>query len=186
VSGLDVLAIIIASGGAAAAWIHVRFGWSAAQRTRRLLRRTRVQPIAQVPDGKLACVVGRVELAAERTLRSLATQRDCVAYETKIYVEWAGIVEVTVRRLAVPFFVVDASGRALVDAQEAALSNRPVARSALCVERVIEPGMRVRLVGSVVRAPIIDHAAEVGFRDGATDVTITGTAKYPLLVDSED
>jgi hypothetical protein len=33
--------------------------------------------------------------------------------------------------------------------------------------------------------PARDGAREVGFREAATSATITGTAKYPLLVDVE-
>ncbi len=144
-------------------------------RTRRVLRRARVSPIAQLEDGKLACVIGRVEVDAE-PLRSILSRRACVAYEL---VEW----HVRVRRRMVPFYVVDATGRARVDAPEAALLQPPVERGETFEERILEPGATIRIVGSVRIEPTASDASEHGFRDGAKLASLTGTAKYPLLVD---
>lgn len=160
-----------------------------ARRTRRVLRRTRVSPIAELVDGRLACIVGRVELEAE-PITSMMSRRRCVAYETVIQVfrrnDMTIPSRVEVERKLVPFFVVDATGRVRVDAAEAALSNRPVARSERFEERVIEAGMTIRIVGSVALDPTLARTAELGFRDGSITATITGTAKFPLLIDVED
>ena len=54
-----------------------------ARRTRRVLRRARVTPIAELVDNTLACVVGTVELEGE-PLIALITRTPCVAYDTTI------------------------------------------------------------------------------------------------------
>jgi hypothetical protein len=164
-----------------------RWTWSYARRTRRVLRKARVTRIAELVDGKLQCIVGTVELEGE-SLVALMSRRSCVAYETivQVYARNQSVVpsHVEVNRRIVPFFVVDDSGRVRVDAAQAALSNRPTARGERFEERVIEPGMTVRLVGSVTLDPALDRA-EHGFRDGGFTATITGTARFPLLVDVE-
>jgi hypothetical protein len=144
-------------------------------RTRRVMRKARVSKIAEVVDGKLACIVGRVELEGD-PLISVLSRRPCVAYEI---VEW----HVGVRRRLVPFYIVDASGRARVDAAEAALLQQPIERGQTFEERIVEPGELIRIVGSVRVEPAVVDASEHGFRDVASGVTLTGTAKYPLLVE---
>ncbi len=145
------------------------------RRTRRVLRSARVSPIGELVDGKLACIVGTVEVDGE-ALTSILSRRQCVAYEL---VEW----QAGVRRRMVPFYVRDATGRARVDAPEAALLHPPVERGETFEERVLEPGMRIRIVGSVRIEPAAQDVREHGFREGAIAATLTGTAKYPLLVD---
>ena len=44
--------------------------------------------------------------------------------------------------------------------------------------------MKIRIVGSVVREPVLDRA-EHGYRDGGTTATLTGTASWPILIDVE-
>jgi hypothetical protein len=169
----------------------VAHGWfgADARRTRRVLRRTRVTPIAALADGKLACIVGRIEADGE-LITSLMSRKPCVAFETVVQV--FGVVDMTVpervevTRKMVPFFIVDDSGRARIDAAEAALANRAIMKSERFEERVIENGARVRIVGSVALDPTIHAQGEHGFRDGAFKATITGTSKYPLLIDLED
>ncbi len=56
-----------------------------AHRTRRVLRRTRVTPIAELGDGLLACVVGTVELDEPLLLTSMIAKRPCVVYDTNVY-----------------------------------------------------------------------------------------------------
>lgn len=173
---------VLAAGYLAWSWLT-----NDARRSRRVLRRTRVTKIAELADGKLACVVGTVELDGPQ-LTSMVAKRSCVAYDTTVYFfkkENATIPErVEVERRLVPFFVVDDTGRVRVDAAEAALCNRPIARSERYEERVIEAGAKIRIVGSVVREPVL-HATEKGYRDGGTDATLTGTANWPLLIDLE-
>jgi hypothetical protein len=158
-----------------------------ARRTRRVLRRTRVSPIADLVDGKLACVVGTVELDAQQ-LTSMVARRSCVAYDTTVYFfkkENATIPErVEVERRLVPFYVVDDTGRVRIDAAEAALCNRPIARSERFEERIIEPGAKIRIVGSVVLEPVLSRG-EHGYREAGTTATLTGTASWPLLIDVE-
>lgn len=147
------------------------------RRTRRVMRTTTVSPIAELVDGKLACVVGRVEVDGDPLL-SVLSRRPCVAYEI---VEWRK----GVRRAVVPFFVADATGRVRIDAGEAALLQRPSQSGETFEERIIEPGTTIRIVGSVRIEPAVVDPREHGFREGATAATLTGTAKYPLLVDLE-
>ena len=70
------------------------------------------------------------------------------------------------------------------DIAEAALCNAPIARSERYEERIIEVGARIRIVGSVVREPALDHA-EHSYRELGTTATLVGSAKYPLLIDLE-
>lgn len=180
--------ITTAVGGALVAITLVRrWAWSYTRRTRRALRKTAVTRISDLVDGQLQCIVGRVELDGE-PLVAMMSRRRCVAYETIVQVysrpDALGPSHVDVERRMVPFFVVDESGRARIDAPQAALSNRPVARGERFEERVIEPGMTVRLVGSAAIAPVLDRA-EHGFRDGGFTATVTGSARFPLLVDVE-
>ncbi|HEY5945587.1 MAG TPA: hypothetical protein VIV40_08845, partial [Kofleriaceae bacterium] len=162
---------------------------SDARRTRRVLRKTRVTPIADLADGKLACIVGRVEAEGE-LVQSLMSRKQCVAFETVVQV--FGSIDMTlparveVTRKLVAFFVVDDSGRARIDAAEAALANRPIMKSERFEERVIENGARVRIVGSVALDPTMQGSPEHAYRQGAFKATITGTSKYPLLIDLED
>lgn len=146
-------------------------------RTRRVMRTTSVSKIADLSDGKLACVVGTVERDDE-LLTSILTRQPCVAYEI---VEWRK----GVRRKLVPFIVNDGSGRVRVDAAEAALLNPPSERGETFEERVIPIGARIRIIGSVRLEPAMKDAREHGYREHAVTATLTGTAKYPLLVDSE-
>lgn len=179
----------LAGGGLALAYFVLNAWRSDARRTRGVLRRARVVRIADLADGQLACIVGVVELEGE-PLESLVTRQPCVAFETTVqYFEGASFgipARVGVTRRMAPFFVSDGSGRVRVDAAEAALCNRPIARSERFEERILVDGAKVRLVGSVTLEPTLAAAGERGFRDGALKATITGTAKYPLLVDVED
>jgi hypothetical protein len=155
-----------------------------------VLRKTRVTPIAQLVDGQLACIVGRLEPEAEQ-IESLIARKKCVAFDTTTNV-FDGVlftspVRIETTRRMVPFYIVDDTGRVRVDAAQVALSNRPVARTDRYVERVLTEGMRVRIVVSVVLDPTAAHHADHHFREtGAVNATITGTAKFPLLADSED
>jgi len=184
-----LLALLGAGATLLGGWYALYYWRSDARRTRRVLRRTRVTPIAELVDGKLACIVGRVELEGEE-LKALMTARKCVAYETVVQV-FTGLdmtipSRVDVTRRLVPFYVVDGTGRARVDAAEAALANDPVARSERFEERIIENGAAIRIVGSIALAPAVRADGEHGFREaGSWSATITGTSKFPLLIDVE-
>lgn len=184
---MDPIAVATLGGMAALGALFARL-WltSDVRRTRRLLRRTRVTRIADLVDGQLACIVGRVELPeGSAPLVAMMSRRHCVAYETAVqHFDGSMMMRVELERALVPFFVVDASGRARIDAPEAALSNPPAARGDRFAERVIEPGMVIRLVGSVQLDPA-RTAGERLFREGGFAATVTGTARFPLLVDVE-
>jgi uncharacterized membrane protein len=74
VGGLSLVGSAALFGG------HFAWAWftDRARHTRRVLRRTRVPRIAELVDGKLACVVGTVEADGE-LLAAMATRRPCVA-----------------------------------------------------------------------------------------------------------
>jgi hypothetical protein len=175
----------VVGGSAVLGWLWLRD--YDARRTRRVLRKARVTPVANLVDGKLACIVGTVELG-DGELTSMVAQASCVAYDTTVYFfkgQSAGFPErVEVERRLMPFFVADASGRVRVDASAAALCNAPVARSERYEERIIQVGTRVRIVGSVVREPVLDNA-EHSYRELGSKATLVGSAKYPLLIDIE-
>ncbi|MGE0398966.1 MAG: hypothetical protein AB7T06_19815 [Kofleriaceae bacterium] len=178
-----VIAAVLAglSSVAVAAWYR-----GDARRTRRVLRRARVVRIADLVDGRLACIVGRVEADAE-PITSMMSQVPCVAFDTTTSsLGNAGTVIVSTTRRAVPFFIVDESGRARIDAPQLALCNKPSSRSDRFEERVLHVGSRVRLVGSVSLDPAMQATAEHAYREGGFKATIVGTAKYPLLADVED
>jgi len=184
-----LIALLLTLGGGITGYFaHAWYG-SDARRTRRVLRRTRVTPIAQLRDGRLACVVGLVEAEGE-LVQSLMSRKECVAFETVVQVfgnlDMTVPARVEVTRKLVTFFVVDDSGRARIDAAEAALANRAIMKSERFEERVIENGARVRIVGSVVLDPTMQADAEHPYREGAFKATITGTRKYPLLIDLEE
>ena len=101
---------------------------SAPRRTRRVLRKTRVTPIAQLVDGQLACIVGRVEKDEELD-RVVDRPKKCVAFDTTTNV-FDGVcsrrrVRIETTRRMVPFYIVDDTGRVRVDAAQVALSNWP-------------------------------------------------------------
>ena len=188
--GLDALIILLVPVvfGSIAGWFW--FG-DDARRTRRVLRSVRVTPVASLVDGQLACVVGTVEVETEELLVSMVAKRPCVAYDTNVYFfhgHNATVPQrVEVERRLLPFFVRDPSGVVRIDAAEAALSNRPVAKSERYEERVIAPGDKIRIVGSVhlERAPETHGARERHYREETgTKATLTGTKKFPLLIDS--
>ena len=183
-----ILSLFMLGAGVAGYFAHAWWGGDA-RRTRRVLRRVRVTPIAELTDGKLACIVGRVEAEGE-LVESLMSRKPCVAFETVVQVfgnlDMTVPARVDVTRKHVAFFVVDDTGRARVDAAEAALANRAIARTERFEERVIENGALVRIVGSVSLDPTMQKDAEHGFRQGAFKATLTGTSKYPLLVDVEE
>src|SRR5262245_28162887 len=134
-----LMAILATGGISLAGWVVLAFVRNDARRTRRVLRRTRVTPIAKLVDGKLACLVGRVEAEGE-LLTSLMSRMPCVAYETVVQI-FGGIdmtipKRVDVTREHVTFYVVDATGRVRIDAAQAALASSPVARSERFEERV--------------------------------------------------
>jgi hypothetical protein len=184
-----LLAFILTIGASITGYFAHSYIGSDARRTRRVLRRTRVTPIADLSDGKLACVVGRVEVDGE-LLESLMSRRPCVAFETVVQVfgnlDMTVPARVDVTRKLVPFYIVDDSGRARVDAAEAALANTAIMKSERFEERLIENGARVRVVGSVSLDPTMQGHADHMYREGAFKATITGTSKYPLLIDLED
>jgi hypothetical protein len=163
---------------------------SDARRTRRVLRRTRVTPIAELADGMLACVVGKVELDGSEPLTAMITRVPCVAFDTTIQVfgknDFTVPERVDVTRKLVPFTVVDGSGRVRIDAPQAALCNRAAARSERFEERVIPVGATIRIVGSVRLEPERSRAGEHSYREGEWRATLTGTKNYPLLVDVEE
>lgn len=179
------LVLLIAAAGLGAS-VVLRLWRDDARRTRRVLRKTSVTPISQLVDGQLACIVGRVE--SDETIDSMMEHRPCVAFDTVTQVieqnnNFSSPVSTRTTRHQVPFFVRDATGRARVDAPQAALCNKPSGRGHNWVERVVVTGDTVRLVGSVVLDPTERDTREHGFRDGAWKATITGTTKFPLLVD---
>jgi hypothetical protein len=181
--------VAVLTGGVSLLYFVLDAWRSDARRTRRVLRRQRVTPVSRLVDGQLACVVGTVELDGE-PLTSMITRRSCVAFDTTIQMfrgnDFTVPERVDVTRRLVPFFVVDASGRVRIDAPEAALCNRPSGRSERYEERVIEPGAVIRIVGSVRIEPERSATGEHGYRSGETRATLTGTVKYPLLIDVED
>jgi len=171
------LFVTLGSFVAALAYKEPRVKRSGMMRTRRVLRTTKPTKIAALADGKLACVVGRVE-RDEEPLTSILSRTPCVAYEI---VEW----QKGVRRAIVPFFVADDTGRVRIDAAEAALLMAPSVTGETFEERIVELGAKIRIVGSVrIEAATVD-ANEHGFREGAVKAQLTGTAKYPLLLDLE-
>lgn len=184
---LLVLLVPLITAGGFASWFW--YG-DDARRTRRVLRKTRVTPVAELVDGQLACVVGIVELEVPELLTSMVTRRRCVAYDTNVYF-FSGHsstmpARVEVERRLIPFFVRDATGVVRIDAAEAALCNRPSAKSERYEERVIEPGATIRIVGSVHLDPTNDHTKERHYRESSgTKATLTGTKKFPLLIDHE-
>jgi hypothetical protein len=185
---VDPLLVAFVGSGAAALVAFAVHRWrdDDARRTRRVLRKARVVPISQLTDGQLACVVGRVERDGV-LIDSMMEGRPCVAFDTITHVvereDFAAPVSTKSTRHLVPFFVVDATGRVRVDAPQAALCNKPSAKASNWVERIVEEGDTVRLVGSVVLDPAARDAREHGFREGAWTATLTGTAKFPLLID---
>ena len=161
-----------------------------ARRTRRVLRKAKVVPIAKLVDGQLACIVGRVARDGE-LIDSLITGRPCVAFDTTTNVfdgvNFTSPLRIEVTRRVVPFYVVDATGRVRVDTPQIALCNKPIAHSDRYEERILEDGATIRIVGSVILTPAVRADGEHLFREqGAVTATITGTAKYPLLADTED
>jgi len=186
-----LISIIVTLGGGLLSYLayNARYGGDA-RRTRRVMRRARVTRIADLTDGKLACIVGHIEAEGELA-QALMSRKPCVAYETIVQV-FGGLdmtvpTSVEVTRKHVAFFVVDDSGgRARIDAAEAALANEPIMKSERFEERVIEDRVRVRIVGSVVLDPTMQANAEHAYREGAFKATLTGTSKYPLLIDLED
>jgi hypothetical protein len=186
---LDFALWTAVASGASALTYYVLNAWrSDARRTRRVLRRARVVRIADLVDGQLACIVGVVEREGA-PLEAPVTRWPCVAFDTTVQIfgsaDFTIPTRVDVARQMVPFFVSDGTGRVRVDAAQAALCNRPIARSERFEERILEDGARVRLAGSVTLDPTIGRG-EHGFRDGALKATITGTSRFPLLVDVED
>jgi hypothetical protein len=149
------------------------------------LRKTRVVPIAELVDGQLACIVGRVEIDGD-LIESLMERRMCVAFDT-ITTPFVGnelTQPVRVTRRLVPFYVTDETGRVRIDAPEVALCNKPIARSDTFEERILEDGVQIRIVGSVALDPTQTTADHL-FRQGAFKARLTGTTKYPLLADVE-
>lgn len=161
------------------------FGNRDFRRTRRVLRRARVVPIAQLVDGQLACIVGRVEIDGE-PIESMMQRVPCVAFDTVTtpYVGNELTTPVHVTRRLVPFFVTDATGRVRIDAPEVALCNEPIVRGESFEERILVDGDTIRIVGSVSLDPSQTTSDQL-FRQAAFKARLTGTAKYPLLADVE-
>jgi hypothetical protein len=181
-----IVAAVLA-GLSGTAFAFVRFSGSGdARRTRRVLRKARVVPIAELVDGQLACVVGRVEVDGE-LVESLIERRACVAFDatTTTFEGNEMTMDVKITRRVVPFYVSDNTGRVRIDAPEIALCNRPVARSERYEERILEDGVMIRIVGSVALEPAMQGSCDHLFRHGAFKARLTGTARYPLLADVE-
>ncbi len=185
-----VFAMVGGASAVLAAFAVHRWRGDDARRTRRVLRKARVIPISELVDGQLACIVGQV-VRGETLTTSLMQNLPCVAFDTITHVvehdqDFTAPVVSKATRHMVPFFVVDKTGRARIDAPQAALCNKPSSSKRTWVERIVEEGATVRLVGSVLLDPTERDTREHGFRDGAWKVTITGTVKFPLLIDVVD
>lgn len=181
---ITLLLVAVGVAGLSAVAVRSLGSWDF-RRTRRVLRRARVVPIAQLVDGQLACIVGRVEIDGE-PIESMIERRPCVAFDT-VTMPYVGndlTTPVRVTRRLVPFFVSDPTGRVRIDAPEVALCNRPIARGESFEERILENGDTIRIVGSVALDPAQTTADQL-FRQGAFKARLTGTAKYPLLADVE-
>lgn len=185
-SSLALLAAPLVSAAGLVTW-YLRA--DDASRTRRVLRKTRVTPVRELADGMLACVVGVVEAESDERLKAMISHARCVAYDTTVYF-FAGHnatvpTKVEVERRLLPFLVRDATGVVRIDAAEAALSNKPVVKSERYHERVITAGMKIRIVGSVH----LEHTNTDEERDyrkaSGYKATLTGTKKFPLLIDEE-
>lgn len=177
--------LAIGCGIAGLSFVALRSLQSGVGRTRRVLRKTRVVPIAELVDGQLACIVGRVAIDGE-PIESLIERRLCVAFDT-ITTPYIGnelTQPVRVTRRLVPFYVTDDTGCVRIDAPEVALCNKPIARGESFEERILEDGVMIRIVGSVSLDPV-NATADKLFREGAFKARLTGTAKYPLLADVE-
>lgn len=187
---MELMIAMLGAGAALVVFAVHRWRDDDARRTRRVLRKARVIPISELVDGQLACIVGRVERDHD-VITSLMANLPCVAFDTITHVveqdqDFTAPVVSKATRHMVPFFVVDATGKARIDAPQAALCNAPASRARMWVERVVEEGATVRLVGSVVLDPTARDHREHGFRDGAWTATLTGTTKFPLLIDVVD
>ena len=183
--------LLLLVGAMVSAGVYWYWRTGDAQRTRRVLRKARVTSVLELVDGQLACVVGTIELESPTLLVSMIAKKPCVAYDTTVYFfdghNATVPKKVEVERKMVSFFVRDATGVVRIDGAEAALCNKPVAASERYHERLIPPGAKIRIVGSVH----LDHARDHGlverdYREATrTKATLTGTVKFPLLIDVE-
>ena len=183
---MSVVLLAVGAGVAGLSFVALRsLGYWNINRTRRVLRKARVVPIAELVDGQLACIVGRVAIDGE-PIESLIERRMCVGFDT-ITTPYVGnnlTQPVRVTRRVVPFYVTDDTGRVRIDAPEVALCNKPIARGESFEERILEDGVQIRIVGSVSLDPASATSDQL-FRDGAFKARLTGTVKYPLLADVE-
>lgn len=191
--------------GIAASWY-----WSGAMRLRRALRAAPRAPIAEVREGAVVRIDGRV--AEGETLVAPLTGRRCVYYvavvERSVRNGWHQCVRET---RGVPFAIDDGTGRAIVDPASARIDvdldatsrsggidaaaideafrmrnflNRMAAARLRYREGVVEVGQPVAVLCQPVREADPDAAAHAtGYRaDPPTRLRVGGSAKHPLLV----
>lgn len=88
-------------------------------RTRRVLRTAPRVPINSATGGAVARLAGRIELGQEPALRAPFSGRECVLFhavvERRIGDQWRSVLDI--RENLDTFWIVDETGRALVDAR---------------------------------------------------------------------
>ncbi len=110
--------------GAVALYVYATTWGSEAARLRRSLKRLPQRPIAELSDGEMARVVGKVVLA-EKKLAAPLTGRPCAAYEswveepTKYYRSPGFWAQRAFEHKSVDFYIEDESGRVEVRSEGA-------------------------------------------------------------------
>jgi hypothetical protein len=179
---------------------------------RRRIRNARRWTIAELPEGTLGRIVGRVRSIGE-PLHSPLTGRACVGFVAEIYSEFSpgGMYRET---RSVPFVIEDDSGRAIVDSHsESARLDLQLAVTGACGrelatpaehamfarrargpalkledwtfrEGIIEPGAIVSVLGAGDREPDPEAPIEGGaiYREMPTRLRLFARRGYPLAI----
>lgn len=179
-------------------------------RYRRKLRRAERRQVAEVGEGEVARIVGKVR-ATEPLLRSPLLGRPCVAYVTRVrQTEAMGPGLLLHDANAVPFVLDDATGHALVTATDAHLAlamtsiaeGRPIRaldplprefarslhpdRRVDVDEGVIAEGDLVAVLGAGTREADPDAGPrELDYRTIGTRLVLVSSKRYPLTISNE-
>jgi len=202
-----VFGLVLVLFGGFTAWMISQSEW---WRVTRRLRTTPRRPIAGLGEGERARIVGTVR--ALDTCAAPITGRACVYWQVIVSAyqpskdsdgnDTSGYQSVLSRGEGSPFLVEDASGRALVDPQDATVSlvhdvrdtgdertSMFLARHGVSAagqnlrysEAVIAPGEVIAVAGAGVREPD-PEAAGGGYRDAPTRLRIAASPRVPLLI----
>lgn len=206
---------VLAVGAAVAfqVWLFVVVRRTPTRRARQLLRRAKLTPIADVPEGVAVRVVGKVR-AIGAVMASPLHGKPCVQYRIVVCSNAPLGLEIDAVEARLPFVLHDETGVATIEPEGAVtvvaadpvqtadllhLADDPVGRFVAAWrkptwpqyvylhESYIEVGSPLAVLGAATREPVEDAStATAGYREEpSTQLRFASSPKFPLRISNE-